>query len=164
MTYNPNIPARPTMFRGILMRSRTESRYAAWLDTWCAWEYEGTAFRDADSEYLPDFRLHDVPLTWAKTLRTVFVEVKPACWLTEVGELQRRSQLKRMAAIFDSDPDAVVIIEQSGLPGRPQIVRLDDDGRPATFPARWFVGLDNRPALGLVETFEWGEWPLASAA
>lgn len=156
--------ARPTIYRGIAMRSRTEARYASWLDTWCAWQYEPFAFRDMTGEWLVDFRLEDIKTSWGRTPGPVFVEVKPGLWLDEISPEERRMVLARMAAAFHSDPDAVCILEQSGAPGAPQIVRLDDNGTPATTPARWLVGRNGQRVLGMVEDFEWGAWDGRAAA
>ena len=56
----PYLQARPTVYRGIQMRSRLEATWAAWLDelgTW-RWEYEPCCFADGGAQYLPDFRLY----------------------------------------------------------------------------------------------------------
>ena len=50
--------ARPTVYRGVKMRSRTEARYAAALDDLgVSWEYEPCCFADGRVQYLPDFRV-----------------------------------------------------------------------------------------------------------
>jgi hypothetical protein len=164
MIYNPALKARPTTYRGIQMRSRTEARYAAWLDTWCEWTFEPNAFKDRRNEWLPDFRLLDVPTTWTEHPVTVFVEVKPAEWLTQVDDLSRLRLLRRMAAVFGSDPSAVVLVEQSGRPGNPDLVRLNPWGVPEVVPAHWLMGIDGRPVLGLEDAVEWGDWQLGTAA
>lgn len=56
MTNEGGIPARPTIYKGIKMRSRLEADYAAWLDKvgW-SWEYEPQCFASEDGQWLPDF-------------------------------------------------------------------------------------------------------------
>ena len=49
---------RPTVYNGVLMRSRLEAWHAAWFDQHeMVWEYEPVAFADAGGQYLPDFRI-----------------------------------------------------------------------------------------------------------
>ena len=63
------IKARPTLYKGIQMRSRLEADYAAHLDrTWQSWEYEPDCFAGPDGQWLPDFRVGGI----------VLQEVKPA--------------------------------------------------------------------------------------
>ena len=55
------LTARPTIYRGIQMRSRLEAHVARWLDThpsFLPWEYEPTCFAGIAGQYLPDFVLH----------------------------------------------------------------------------------------------------------
>lgn len=50
------IPARPTTYNGIEMRSRTEAGFAQWLDNVGAnWWYEPQAFGSSGGQWLPDF-------------------------------------------------------------------------------------------------------------
>ena len=55
MTMQP----RPTVYRGVQMRSRLEARYAAAMD-YLGWEwiYEPGAFASQDGQYLPDFKVN----------------------------------------------------------------------------------------------------------
>jgi len=54
---NPFRP-RPTVYKGIRMRSRLEASVAAFLDReGLPWEYERSAFADERRQYLPDFRV-----------------------------------------------------------------------------------------------------------
>lgn len=65
---NP-IEARPTLYRGVQMRSRLEARVAEWMDAGgIVWQYEPRVYKVGAVEYLPDFQVGE---------RT-FVEVKPA--------------------------------------------------------------------------------------
>lgn len=148
----------PTYYRGVRMRSRNEAHYAAWLDTWCTWRYEPVCFADGINQWRIDFRIDDVTTTWGTTPRTVFVEVKPGHWLDEVDEVKVRTLLARMSAAFTTDPNAVCILEQSGAPGEPRIVRMGAEGRPTAHPGAWLRGAAGRPVLGLAEEVEWGVW------
>jgi hypothetical protein len=52
------IKARPTIYKGIQMRSRLEAAYAQHLDADnYPWEYEPECFADETGQYLPDFRI-----------------------------------------------------------------------------------------------------------
>lgn len=53
--------ARPTLYKGVRMRSRLEALYAAWLDNHQLdkWTYEPMAFGSPDGQYLPDFFVCD---------------------------------------------------------------------------------------------------------
>lgn len=75
--------ARPTIYKGIQMRSRMEAEFAAHLDSLVArwpedygsWHYEPMCFAGAAGQYLPDFRLdtrrHD------GTPYRLYIETKP---------------------------------------------------------------------------------------
>lgn len=54
----PFLPARPTIYKGIEMRSRLEARFAAWMDRneW-EWAYEPECFATEEGQYLPDFEI-----------------------------------------------------------------------------------------------------------
>lgn len=87
--------ARPTLYRGIQMRSRLEARVAATLDRKdISWEYEPDCFADETGQYLPDFRV------WyeASKART-YLEVKPAN--ANVGAIQHRMEI-----VLATYPDA----------------------------------------------------------
>lgn len=91
--------ARPTLYKGIQMRSRTEAAYAARLDqAGLDWQYEPQCFADETRQYLPDFRIVDRGCT-------VYVEVKGALPLDEVAAIQRR-----MEVIWTSEPTAMLVI------------------------------------------------------
>lgn len=93
--------ARPTVYKGIQMRSRLEAAFAAWLDKFdMTWRYEPQAFASEDGQYLPDFELLDIEFLGAP--ERVFVEVKPAQPDPGVILVQR-------SIIRDSDPEAQLI-------------------------------------------------------
>lgn len=63
------IPARPTIYKGVRMRSRLEAKVAETLDWYrFPWRYEPQCFASELGQYLPDFQLFDTD---------VYLEVKP---------------------------------------------------------------------------------------
>jgi hypothetical protein len=105
MSKRPHIPARPTVYKGIQMRSRLEADYASALDRdGRPWEYEPTCFAGPDGQWLPDFRTADGSVT--------YVEVKPAYlieWDTrELDDVYDRIDkiLRQMATAWLSEPAA----------------------------------------------------------
>lgn len=68
------IKARPTVYAGVMMRSRLEASFAQYLDKnrW-NWEYEPLCFAGPAGQYLPDFRIlfDDQPGSG------IYVELKP---------------------------------------------------------------------------------------
>ncbi len=105
------LTARPTYYRGVLMRSRLEADFAAWLDGpggqgllgGAPWSYESACFADENGQYLPDFvcREHpDGPL---------FIELKPAVLLT-LPEHDHLAVLDAMRPIFASVPLATTAV------------------------------------------------------
>jgi hypothetical protein len=106
--------ARPTVYNGIKMRSRTEAGYAQWLDArGFDWEYEPGAFATPEGQYLPDFKLHNVPVVWCGLApKTVYVEVKHAGYPEPAEQEDFELLLARMPIIWGSDPGAVLLLEQ----------------------------------------------------
>lgn len=91
------IDAKPTEYRGILMRSRLEVDFARHLDDIGAvWTYEPRIFGTKGSGYLPDFVIE-------RPDGYHFIEVKPT--LEEVPLAK-----KRMEVIWATHPDAVLIV------------------------------------------------------
>lgn len=91
------IPARPTVYRGIQMRSRMEADHAAFLDdAGFTWRYEPRAYGSQDGQYLPDFELIGLD-------QPTFVEVKPTM------EAAFRA-MARVPIILDSVPNAKLMI------------------------------------------------------
>lgn len=85
--------ARPTMYRGVLMRSRMEADLAALLDLHgVEWEYEPMCFADATGQYLPDFYV--VAPRFAG-----YVELKG--YPVDVGEITARMEI-----VWSSEPTA----------------------------------------------------------
>lgn len=76
MSNNPNPSqfrrGRRTLYKGVMMRSRTEARFAAALDSaLIKWDYEPFALAGPSGQWLPDFELHLDPR------HRSFVDVKP---------------------------------------------------------------------------------------
>ena len=108
------------------MRSRLEALAAAYLDRHgFAWEYEPICFAGMGGQYLPDFRV----------LRpgeaNVYLEVKPK---PNTLETTARQQIQPMSVIWESEPDARLIIVlvtgypkliSSHLQAIPKLVSLD---------------------------------------
>jgi hypothetical protein len=97
--------ARPTLYRGIRMRSRLEADFARWLDgtdspwsTW-AWAYEPECFGDEAGQYLPDFRLT------SPGFPTQYIEVKPFEYEGDIPALT-----KRMEIVWSSLPEAILAL------------------------------------------------------
>lgn len=110
-----NIPARPTTYKGIRMRSRLEARVAASLDAeGLPWEYEPRAFANEHGQYLPDFLL----LPHNARAERIYLEVKP----TIESAL---AVMERMQIIWDSEPDAVLAIHTAS--GRRAMALSKDD-------------------------------------
>lgn len=97
------IPARPTVYNGIRMRSRLEAAFAATLDrTPFSWSYEPQAFgARGRRQYLPDFRVE------MKT-GVVWIEVKPTVEDAFIA-------MERMSVIWLNDPDANLAVTTPDL-------------------------------------------------
>lgn len=95
---------RPTVYRGIQMRSRLEATYAAEIDAILPfWSYEPECFADVTGQYLPDFYewvFPDHPEVGT------YVEVKPFAPPGPATEAVQR----KMEIIWSSKPDAHLII------------------------------------------------------
>lgn len=90
--------ARPTVYKGIQMRSRLEARMAQHLDELgFLWDYEPMVFASEGGQYLPDFGLYDEPDRPSKYL--IYAEVKPT-----VDHAYRA--MAQMQIIWESEPSA----------------------------------------------------------
>jgi hypothetical protein len=120
----PMIPARPTIYRGIRMRSRLEAAYAQWLDA-CGfdWEYEPCAFGGRGGQYLPDFVIRRAEVDGH--YRDVWVEVKP--------RFPTWDGFPRFGIILESLPRAATLLQ----------FPRDPNGDPLTNRAgAWLFGYD----------------------
>ena len=109
----PRIPARPTIYAGIKMRSRTEARFAAYLDRLgVPWQYEPEAFASRDGQYLPDF------VVSAGSAPPIVIEVKPWSAGDDLdGFLATvEATMERMEIVRASIPDAILFLVFSGSP------------------------------------------------
>jgi hypothetical protein len=102
------IAGRPTMYRGIRMRSRLEADYAAFLDRACPglnakWEYEPICFAGRHGQYLPDFRIT------LSNGQTRYDEVKPASLIDDPDGIFAVGS--KMAVIWETDPTAWIFIQ-----------------------------------------------------
>lgn len=111
MTFVESYRARPTVHRGVRMRSRLEAAVAAAFDDGgVEWQYEPAAFQAVGGgQYLPDFCVLLPVLTdafapsWGP--RLVYIEVKPT-----IEAANEASRDKRMEAIWSSEPDALLVV------------------------------------------------------
>ncbi|NEA21577.1 hypothetical protein [Actinomadura bangladeshensis] len=125
------LKARPTVYKGIRMRSRLEAGFAAWLDeTHFDWEYEPCAFATEDGQYLPDFRLRNVFVAWMEKPATVYIEVKPTSfemvwtrafgtWQTSSDDAPARNAAKLACAariIGQSEPTSLLFLAKQNEP------------------------------------------------
>jgi hypothetical protein len=106
-TASPEIKARPTLYKGIRMRSRLEAQYAALLDDYGVnWEYEPECFAGPEGQWLPDFRresAHGPEYIELKPLYLFNADNYPRVddrnnWVDEI--------LTRMAVAWHSEPKA----------------------------------------------------------
>src|SRR5215472_2364317 len=100
-----SIPAIPTLYDGVLYRSRTEARWAKfWKQLGIACQYEPQGFIAAGIPYLPDFAVYPA-------LGVLWVEIKPT-WQADPGGVtkwqrfadRRPSPEKSRAALFAGPP------------------------------------------------------------
>lgn len=104
--------ARPTLYKGIRMRSRLEADYARYLDAGPGeWKYEPVCFAGPAGQWLPDFWFS------CEKIPSAYVEVKPLAWLSPLaGETERDHQLRidelllRMTMAWHSEPDATLFL------------------------------------------------------
>jgi hypothetical protein len=107
------IKARPTLYKGVRMRSRLEADYAAALDrAGRRWKYEPTCFAGENAQWLPDFRA-----AFGDTGTDVYVEVKPAGIMRDLDaqgppafERYADEILTRMSVAWLSEPDALLML------------------------------------------------------
>lgn len=123
------LPARPTFYNGIKMRSRLEAGFAQWLDLWgYEWKYEPSAFANETGQYLPDFWVARIPFLRGDSTvvdRECFIEVKPKI-PADLNALTRRMSITR-----GSHPHACLLVVYPGGPPLELIPEMmpDDDLR-----------------------------------
>lgn len=155
------IKARPTQYKGILMRSRLEADFAGKLDAaGCTWEYEPTCFAGAGGQWLPDFHISE---GWNAPC---YVELKPVYLLdAKPGEspaaLWARLDLivARLEIAWETDPGLrlVLAFHEYGQAATPRAIITALGGATggwyfrgipavdARWPARKPAGPDGKP-------------------
>lgn len=102
---------RPTLYRGIWMRSRLEAWFAGWLDRQnFIWKYEPDCFAAPSGQYVPDFRVSDhAPKDWLERegSASLYVEIKPAANMADPLELAH--------IIWESKPTAHLLYASPDL-------------------------------------------------
>jgi hypothetical protein len=170
--------ARPTVYKGIKMRSRLEAGFAKWLDERSFdWEYEPCAFGSDKGQYLPDFKINGLRCSWLTEPTDAYVEVKPASfpnWDDESALDQFEALMRGMALIWESEPDAVLLLAQPEGPvavGQDgftctSVGQLDTGLNPGSsdpFPwprgAVWAIGPDGTTSLARLLHGSFGPWP-----
>lgn len=103
------LKARPTVYKGIRMRSRLEATYAAFLDrSEDPWVYEPCCFASEAGQYLPDFRIDDLRPGTGEPSRW-YIEVKPAYLLAYPDKVE--AVQRRMEIVWASEPDAGLLLD-----------------------------------------------------
>ncbi|MBQ2347040.1 MAG: hypothetical protein II388_01545 [Clostridia bacterium] len=98
-----------TFYHGVYFRSKTEARFAVFLDCiGIKWEYEPQGFSLGNGlNYLPDFKIYNVSTYHGDVFRTydyMWVEVK-GIWDGKNGKLTQRDFEKIMRFAFDDTFD-----------------------------------------------------------
>lgn len=98
--------ARPTLYKGIRMRSRLEARYAQHLDrNGFRWEYEPDCYGDETGDYLPDFLIVGNASGASRHPTRLYIEIKPFLTVATVIDAA-----PRMERIFATHPTADLVI------------------------------------------------------
>lgn len=144
----PDLKARPTVYKGIKMRSRLEAGYAQWLDSWgCKWEYEPCAFGSETGQYLPDFLLPELWISWDAEPVRAYVEVKPT------REHAGQALIEQMKVIWESERDAELFVQ------------YPNQEFPADPNHACIYRVTDLPPVGLVwERHPWVQGPFAAGA
>ena len=145
------LPARPTTYNGVEMRSRLEAGFAMWLDQmrW-PWEYEPECFASPRGQWLPDFYVPGIRCVWIDPVTTelegacgLYVEVKPAIF----DRAQTAAMRLRMSALYESRSDVVAIIAREGT--NPEVVSRDGTyGTPLDWSWNGLWPIDSRRTEG----------------
>lgn len=109
------IKARPTIYKGVQMRSRLEAGFAQWLDYWnMDWEYEPQCFGSERGQYLPDFLVRGVRFANTENVAfSLYIETKPDGWPFDEGD-DTLDLLDRMSVIYDSVGRVTLALVQPG--------------------------------------------------
>jgi hypothetical protein len=101
------ITVKPTLYRGVYMRSKTEAKAAAWIESqgW-KWVYEPESFLQEKDQYTPDFYIPDID---------ALIEVKPFEFLSEVQRIRRiAASIKKTFAVISPVMDGFEIVDLYG--------------------------------------------------
>jgi hypothetical protein len=160
-----DIPARPTLYNGIRMRSRLEADFAGHLDRrGHEWSYEPECFASASGQWLPDFH------ATAPGGAGRYIEVKPSSFLRSDGTPlsgtvvavplgyalpadKINPVLRRMAIALETEPDAVIelVIWEYGAT-EPILSMMHFSWLPDIFPDGWAVRV---PGIGIPLAWPW---------
>lgn len=136
------IAARPTVYRGVQMRSRLEAGFGSWLDKLgFEWVYEPECIAHPTlGQYLPDFLLSGVfDLSQHKVI-DVFVEVKPSPFVSDMRTAHAAS-VRMQTIVQDAYPEAMFMLA----------VNRDDKHPTRVDFAADFVAHDTRPTVCLYQ-------------
>jgi hypothetical protein len=145
-------PPRPTLYRGVRMRSRLEATVAEWFDDHdLAWGYEGDAYAAPGGQYLPDFRLSKV-MVEGEPLE-LFIEVKPpALEGHDPGFIGRT--LTGMQGIWASDPAARLMLVGGAIDPYAMHMRWQADGALVLATGIW-VRCEQCSWVGVEDYYHW---------
>lgn len=147
-----NFTPRPTIYKGVKMRSRLEAGFAMWLDQHdIEWEYEPHAFGSEAGQYLPDFKLKVIHPWTSVELQTGYVEVKPRPpdgigALEDIVPLQNQGPTPKLDALgrqfavaLESEPSSPLLLawpgmEWWGLPCFLRLYRMAEPGKYVFIP------------------------------
>jgi hypothetical protein len=137
------IKARPTLYKGIQMRSRLEADFAGYLDRQgFEWEYESECYAGPDDQWLPDFHIRRPGDQW------MCVELKPAgLWLRVGMDIEKiGALLRKMTVAWLTEPDAELklVFWEHGSDGCAALI----SGIPGLWRGhRWVVNVGAWPTL-----------------
>lgn len=119
------IKAIETTYNGIEFRSRTEARWAVFLDALGVhWDYEPEAFTDGQLSYLPDF--------WVQEF-DAYLEIKP--------DKPTKEEMRKAMVLLDTGAKLIFAIGQPSLDD--QYIYCDSAHKELTF-CRWSLMEDRR--------------------
>jgi hypothetical protein len=148
------IPAIPTLYAGVLFRSRTEARWARFWDALdIRWDYEPQGFVAAGIPYLPDFAVFPA-------LGVLWVEIKGS-WQADPGGVEKWRKFADRRPLPDKSR-AALFAGAPSLEGAYMVVGGNDSqdlAYPGTFGAKhvedgcdWHIGPGEDRLRKAVET------------
>ncbi|MFQ5502383.1 MAG: hypothetical protein ACE5EQ_08800 [Phycisphaerae bacterium] len=87
-----DVPAIPTVYRGIRMHSRLVAEVAEWIDAvgWEEWDYEPESYLLNGKHYWPDFYVKDADLFIEAKGRKEYLEQQHDCYVALCRETHKR--------------------------------------------------------------------------